>query len=89
MLMILLTIIGSVYSITDDFIDVVLDLSGELLIGFEGEIWDDLAYQIIIATNIDAFADDNNDDSEDISISTNLMSFFGLGGVCVAILRVI
>lgn len=74
----IILIFGSVILLTDEFLEVVESLTGELTLGFEGEILEDLTYQTMISSNMDCLGEDTGDDSvnEDIATSSGFISFF-------------
>ncbi len=78
MIEILFLIFGLIIAIDDEVTSLIEEFSPKLLIGFMGDISDDIAYQIITSTNLDSTDDDYNDETEldTVIFSINLTSFF-------------
>ena len=78
MIEILFLIFGLIIAIDDEVTSLIEEFSPKLLMGFMGDISDDIAYQIITSTNLDSTDDDYNDETEldTVIFSINLTSFF-------------
>ena len=70
-------ILGTIVSIEDDFIEMTEQFNLSLLIGFAGDITDDIAYQITASTSLDITEEAFNNESEIdmVLLSASLVSF--------------
>ena len=78
MLLLSFLIVSSIISIDDDFIEITEQFTSNFLVGFTGNIAEDLIYQTATSASLDSTDEDCNDDTDiDLIIfSCNFNSFF-------------
>ena len=78
MLLLSFLIISSIISIDDEFIEMTEQFTSTFLVGFTGNVAEDLIYQTATSASLDSTDEDCNDDTDiDLIIfSSNFNSFF-------------